>query len=63
MVEEPDSLERCINQIFRPKSDIGIIIEGAGNCYTCRYDSSNNKKCKHYYPIKIMTYTVQKYTS
>ena len=59
MKKKQESLERCINQIFRPEVDVGIINKDSGNCYKCTYDLRNNKKCKDYYPIKVMTYKVR----
>lgn len=53
-----NQLERCINQVFRPKIKTSVNPEGTGDCYNCSYDPVNNPKCKAYYPITITIYNV-----
>jgi hypothetical protein len=53
-------LERCINQVFRPKTISVDRPEGIGDCYYCQYDPIKNKDCKGYYPISISVYEVTK---
>jgi len=47
-------MEKCLFQHIRPSNDkINIKIPGFGNCNTCKYDLTNNKKCKGYQEIEI----------
>ena len=55
-----DVIYRCLHQIFRPKENLGILINGVGNCYICKYDLEENKKCKGYQEISICTYIFKK---
>ena len=51
------TLERCINQIFKPEYD-SVMVNGHGDCSVCVYDEKNSR-CLGYYPIKIKIYEVK----
>jgi hypothetical protein len=53
-----DSLERCLNQVFRPKQHFPFLNQaGKGNCTICSYDLDNNYKCSGYSPVVVRTIT------
>ncbi len=54
-----NSIDLCLNQVFRPKEDVGKIAEGTGNCYTCKPEPINNQKCKNYTKISLYSYGVK----
>jgi hypothetical protein len=43
-------MERCINQVFRPK--MKVIVRNRGDCTTCQ-PCKNNIHCSGYYPIGV----------
>jgi hypothetical protein len=47
----------CIHQFMRPKRNFYISIEGVGDCRICTPDKEN-KKCKRYFPITVVTFEV-----
>lgn len=47
--------EICFRQFSRPSSPIPIFIQeinNMGDCYSCKYDPEENKKCALYVPMK-----------
>ena len=49
-------MKMCLHQFVRPT--IHIPIEGVGNCMKCT-PSEDNKNCKRYCPINLMTVEVK----
>lgn len=53
-------MECCLHNKkgLEPASGTSIKLSGEGDCYECIYDSENNKNCKKFYPITIVTFEV-----
>jgi hypothetical protein len=48
----------CIHQIFKPKYQSKILMEGSGDCSICK-KSPDNLKCSRYFGINIGTFEVK----
>ena len=48
----------CLHQLLRPTGNLGISVEGVGDCSKCLPDE-DNANCKKYYPIAISMGTVK----
>ena len=35
--------------------DTNTRLPGQGDCYECTYDPENNKNCKLFYPVEVLT--------
>ena len=48
----------CLHQFIRPKYSSNIIVEGYGNCVTCK-QHPDNKYCNGYIPIRVYIFEVK----
>lgn len=57
-----ESLERCINQVFRPKLKLPEYMRnGGGDCTVCQPDKDGNGHCSRYHPIRVHIIEVKNY--
>jgi len=50
-------IKPCIHQIFKPKYQSKILLDGVGDCSICK-QSTDNFNCRRYFGINMSTFEV-----